>query len=229
MTTSAAPQPLVLALRCGLEGLGLAMSEKQQAQLLHHLALVSQWCRVYNLTAVRDPADMLTQHCLDSLAIVRPLHRHLADRAADVLDVGSGAGFPGVVLAIACPQLGVTCVDAVAKKVSFVRHVAGAVGLPRLTAVHGRVEALAACGWDVVVSRAFASLADFVSLTRPLLKESGVWLAMKGQVPEKEILDLPEDIDVFHVERLQVPGLGAQRCLIWMRLRDDTSRVSSSG
>ena len=184
---------------------------------------------MYNLTAVRNPADMLVQHLLDSLAVVAPLRRHLQDKAlapgADgpsvrMLDVGSGAGLPGVVLSIVESHWDVTCVDAVAKKASFIRQVAAELGLPNLRAQHVRVEDLPApSGFDIVTSRAFASLADFVSLTGHLLSPTGCWMAMKGKVPDDEVADLPDGVEVFHVEQLKVPSLEAQRCLMWMRRR----------
>jgi 16S rRNA (guanine527-N7)-methyltransferase len=137
-----------------------------------------------------------------------------------MLDVGSGAGLPGVVLSIVEPRWDVTCVDAVAKKASFIRQVAAELGLPNLRAQHARVEDLPApSGFDIVTSRAFASLADFVSLTGPLLSPAGCWMAMKGKVPEDEMAGLPDWVEVFHVEQLEVPSLEAQRCLVWMRKR----------
>lgn len=204
-------------LRAGASELGLSLAPPQVDQLLAYLALISKWNRVYNLTAVREPGEMLTQHLLDSLAIVLPLQRQLGGRPASVLDVGAGAGLPGVALAIACPQLQVSCVDAVAKKVSFIRQAAAELGLRNLQAVHARVEGLAPKTWDVITSRAFASLPDFVAWTRGSLAQGGVWLAMKGKRPDAEIAELPEDIEVFHVEHLQVPGLEAERCIVWMR------------
>nr|WP_246099379.1 16S rRNA (guanine(527)-N(7))-methyltransferase RsmG [Methylibium rhizosphaerae] len=204
-------------MRAGASELGLSLAPPQVDQLLAYLALISKWNRVYNLTAVREPGEMLTQHLLDSLAIVLPLQRQLGGRPASVLDVGAGAGLPGVALAVACPQLQVSCVDAVAKKVSFIRQAAAELGLRNLQGVHARVESLAPKTWDVITSRAFASLPDFVAWTRGSLAQGGVWLAMKGKRPDAEIAELPEDVEVFHVEHLQVPGLEAERCIVWMR------------
>jgi 16S rRNA (guanine527-N7)-methyltransferase len=208
-------------LRAGAERLGCTLSQGQAEQLIAYLSLLAKWNRVYNLTAVRDPAEMLTQHLLDSLSIVPPLQRHLSKRPAGslarVLDVGSGGGLPGVVLAVVMPQLDVTCVDTVIKKVSFIRQVALELNLPNLHAVHARVEAMAAAPFDVVVSRAFASLADFVTLTHQHLAPDAVWLAMKGKRPDDEIAALPPGLDVFHVEHLAVPGLAAERCAVWIQ------------
>ena len=209
------PEPQVLA--AGLEALGLELGASQQSALLAYVALIAKWNKVYNLTAVRDPAEMLTMHVLDSLAVVRPLARHLGGRPARVLDVGSGAGLPGVVLAIAMPDLTVTCVDTVGKKASFIQQVAGELKLPNLSAQHARVESLSIAPVDVVTSRAFASLVDFTSLTTQHLAPGAVWMAMKGKPPGPEQAALPSTVAVFHVEQLNVPGLDAERCLVWMR------------
>jgi 16S rRNA (guanine527-N7)-methyltransferase len=185
-----------------------------------YLALLAKWNAAYNLTAVRDPGQMRIQHLADCQAVVAPLHRHLgAERPARILDVGSGGGLPGVLLALADPAWSVTCVDAVGKKAAFVRQVAGELALPNLRAEHGRVEALQAPPFDAITARAFSSLADLVRLTRRLLAPGGAWVAMKGQRPDDEIAALPPDIEVFHVEHLDIPGLDAERCLIWMRPR----------
>lgn len=208
---------LAAPLRAGAAELGLDLTPGQVEQLLAYLSLIGKWNKVYNLTAVRDPAEMLTQHLLDSLAIAPPLLRELAGRPAALLDVGAGAGLPGVALAIACPNLKVSCVDAVAKKATFIRQVAAELGLPNLQGLHARVETLVPQTWDVITSRAFASLADFVNLTRGSRGAEGVWLAMKGKHPDAEIADLPRDVEVFHVEPLKVPGLSADRCIVWMR------------
>lgn len=203
----------------GAAALTVALSEAQAAKLMAYLALLSKWNRVYNLTSVRQPAEMLVQHVLDSIAVVAPLRRWTAGKPARVLDVGSGAGLPGVVLAIVMPELQVTCIDAVGKKAAFVRQVAAELAIPNLHAVHGRVEDLSAEPFDVITSRAFASLADFVSLTRRHCGDATVWMAMKGKPPTDEAAALPADVDLFHVEQLAVPGLDADRCLVWMRQR----------
>lgn len=220
---------LETALREGLAALGLALPDAAVRQLLDYMAALERWNRVYNLTAVRAPAEMLTHHLLDSLAVVAPLRRHLglppvpaqapeglSAAPVRVLDVGSGGGLPGVVLAIACPDLQVTCVDAVAKKAAFVGQVAASLRLPHLRGVHARVESLKG-PFDLICSRAFASLADFATWSRAALAPHGVWMAMKGRVPHDEMVALPADVEVFHVEPLTVPGLEAERCLVWMR------------
>jgi len=206
-------------LLAGAQALGVALSEAQAAQLLDYLALLQKWNRVYNLTAVRDPQEMLTQHLLDSLAAVPPLQRWLerAGRAQPrLLDVGSGGGLPGVVFAVCCPALDVSCVDTVGKKAAFVQQAALALKLPNLHGLHARVETLTT-PFDVVSCRAFAALADFTAWSRGALAPDGVWLAMKGKHPSEELAALPAGVQVFHVEPLQVPGLAAERCIVWMR------------
>jgi 16S rRNA (guanine527-N7)-methyltransferase len=206
-------------LRAGLQALQLDVSDGQVAQLLDYLDLIAKWTQVYNLTAVRDPAEMLTHHLLDSLAVISPLRRHLAEAGlshASLLDVGSGAGLPGVVIAICCPEVAVTCVDTVAKKAAFIKQAALALKLPRLNGLHARVETIGQ-PFDVICSRAFASLHDFTQWSAGALKPGGVWLAMKGKYPADEIVALPASAEVFHVEQLQVPGLDAERCILWVR------------
>jgi 16S rRNA (guanine527-N7)-methyltransferase len=197
-------------------------------RLERYLALLAQWNRAYNLTAIRDPAQMRTQHVADCAAVVEPVRRELRRQRSHLgasgvprrlLDVGSGGGLPGVILALADPDWDVTCVDAVGKKAAFIRQVASELALPNLLVEHARVEALKLPPFDLIISRAFASLPDFVELTCALLAVDGVMVAMKGKRPDSELAALPHDIDVFHVEPLSVPGLDAERCLIWMRPR----------
>lgn len=205
------------SLRQGAIALGLSLNDSQIAQLLDYHVLIQKWNKVYNLTAVRDPAEMLTHHLLDSLAIVAPLQRQTAGVAVNMLDVGAGAGLPGVVVAICCPQVSVTCVDAVAKKMAFVQQVATELKLSNLKALHSRVEVLTQ-KFDLITSRAFATLADFVAGSRAALKpDTGVWLAMKGRDTSVEVAALPAEVTVFHVEQLTVPGLDAERCIVWMK------------
>ena len=208
------------ALRHGVDALGLVLTDAQIGALLEYMALIQKWTRVYNLTAVRDPEEMLTHHVLDSLAVVAPLRGQLQSMGLDesirLLDVGAGAGLPGVVLAICCPTMVVHCVDTVAKKAAFIQQAAVSLKLPLLSGIHARVESLTD-PYAVVTSRAFASLADFTLWSKGALAEQGVWMAMKGKNPEAEVAQLPADVAVFHVEPLAVPGLGAERCIVWMR------------
>jgi 16S rRNA (guanine527-N7)-methyltransferase len=207
------------ALRAGLAELHLSLSDAQVQGLLDYQNLIGKWNKVYNLTAVRDPAEMLTHHLLDSLAAVAPLQKHLQNRGltnARVLDVGAGAGLPGVVLAICCPTLTVTCVDTVGKKAAFIKHVALALGLPNLIGLHARVETITQ-PFDVICSRAFASLADFTGWSQAALAPGGAWMALKGKHPADELAMLPPNVAMFHVEPLTVPGLAAERCIIWLQ------------
>lgn len=198
--------------------LELSLSGDQIAKLLAYLDLIQKWNKVYNLTAIREPGEMLTHHLLDSLAIVAPLLRQTSEASINMLDVGAGAGLPGVVVAICCPQINVTCVDAVAKKMAFVQQVATELKLPNLRALHSRVEVLTT-QFDVITSRAFATLLDFVTGSKAALKpDSGIWLAMKAKDTSAEMAELPADVTVFHVEQLTVPGLDAERCIVWMKL-----------
>jgi 16S rRNA (guanine527-N7)-methyltransferase len=205
-------------LASGISALGLSVDGPAQHQLLDYMALIQKWNKVYNLTALRDPQEILSHHVLDSLSAIAPLMREarLFGEAFSFLDVGSGGGLPGVVIAICCPNVSVTCVDAVSKKAAFVQQVAASLRLGNLKGVHARVETLAG-PFDVIGSRAFASLPDFVSWSANALAPNGIWMAMKGKLPEEEITSLPPNAQVFHVEQLHVPALNAERCMVWMK------------
>jgi len=210
-------------LQAGLDQLGLTLAADQVDQLLAYRDLLQKWNRVYNLTAVREPTEMLTHHLLDSLAAVAPLRRHTGGKTARLLDVGSGGGLPGVVIAVTCPEIAVSCVDTVGKKAAFIQQAAATLKLPNLRGLHARVESLGTeedGGFDVVCSRAFASLPDFTTWSKAALKPSGVWMAMKGKRPAEEMAALTDDVDMFHVEPLAVPGLDAERCIVWLRPRE---------
>ena len=221
-------QSMEAQLRAGLAALALDLSDAQVASLLTYQSLIQKWNKVYNLTAVRDSGDMVTHHLLDSLAVIVPLRRQLArmpqavaddvakGNALRLLDVGSGAGLPGVVIAICCPDIQVDCVDTVGKKAAFIQQVAVTLRLTNLRGVHARVENLTE-KFQVICSRAFASLADFTNWSRQAVAEQGVWLAMKGKHPVDELALLSADMEAFHVEQVAVLGLDAERCLIWMR------------
>ncbi len=198
--------------------LGVPLSVTQIELLLRFVALLVRWNATYNLTSIRAPAAMLSQHVVDCLAVIQPLRRQALTGPSSprLLDVGSGGGLPGVVIAVMCPDIQVVCVDTVGKKVAFVRQVAAELALRNLSAQQGRVEVLSCGKFNVVTSRAFASLSDFATATRQQLTPDGVWMAMKGRMPNSEIADLDPDVTVFHVEQLQVPGLDAERCLVWM-------------
>ena len=214
--------------------LGLDLTDARIDLLLAYMDWLHKWNKVYNLTALRHPVEMLSHHLIDSLTAVGPLQRHIASQRqqgalpqtgpVQVLDVGSGGGLPGVVLAICLPDVRVTCVDTVNKKAAFIQQVAVALRLPNLKGLHARVETVQG-GFDVVTSRAFASLVDFTAWSRKALQPGAVWMAMKGKHPTEELAALAArsasqagaGVDVFHVEPLHVPGLDAERCMVWMR------------
>lgn len=207
---------LATLLEEGVDELGLDLSEAQLDKLLDYVALLGKWNAVYNLTAIRDPRQMLIQHILDSLSIVP----HLVGRSpSSVLDVGSGGGLPGIVLAIVLPDWTVTLNDIVHKKTAFQSQAKAELGLGNLSVVTGRVETLkpgveVPAKFDVIVSRAFAELADFVTLARHLVAEQGAIWAMKGVRPDGEIERLPAGAHAKQIIRLKVPSLDAERHLI---------------
>jgi 16S rRNA (guanine527-N7)-methyltransferase len=200
----------------------LAPTDDQCRKLLGYMSQMMRWNRTYNLTAIRDPQQMLIQHLFDSLAVVAPLSTLLGrdEKApARIMDVGSGGGLPGVVIAVMRPAWAVCCVDAVEKKVAFVRQMVGALQLPNLSAQHARVETLPPAGCDAVISRAFASLDDFAALGGPHVAQGGTLVAMKGKTPHDEMASVRAAgvWEIDRVESLTVPELIAQRCLISMR------------
>ncbi|CAB3718435.1 16S rRNA (guanine(527)-N(7))-methyltransferase RsmG [Trinickia soli] len=212
-------------LRAGAKELNVPLADEQFEQLADYVALLAKWNAVYNLTAIRDPRQMVTHHILDSLSIVP----HIAAREGrSILDVGSGGGLPGIVLAIALPERSVTLNDIVQKKTAFQAQVKAELKLDNLSVVTGRVENLrpgieVPGKFDAIVSRAFAELADFVTLARHLVSERGAIWAMKGVRPDAEIGRLPAGARVVDVIRLQVPSLEAERHLVEVVLDDTTS------
>ena len=220
-TVSAERSENAQRLRAGAQTLGLALDDSQIDQLLDYLALLVKWNAVYNLTAVRDPAQMITQHLLDSLAVVDAFAG--ADR---VLDVGAGGGLPGVVVAIwakvAHPALRIDLIDTVQKKTAFLTQVKTELGLSNMRVHSGRVEQFSAVQpYDLITSRAFADLADFVSWSQHLLAPDGVFLAMKGVLPEVEMARLPDGWIIREVRPVRVPMLDAERHLVWIGRAND--------
>ena len=210
-----------------LDFLCLAAQPAQQAALLEYLSQLLRWNKTYNLTAIRDPDQALVQHIFDSLSLVAPVTRALALRPAEapsVVDVGSGGGLPGVILAIMLPQVRVICVDAVEKKAMFVRQMAGVLALPNLSAQHARIETIEPFQSSIVTSRAFASLHDFAKLSGQHVCEGGYLLAMKGREPNEELTALQAHTAwaAQTIEPLTVPELEGQRCLVWMQRKGTT-------
>lgn len=196
----------------GVQELGLDLSSTQMAQLLDYLALLAKWNAVYNLTSVRDPAQMVVQHVLDSLSAVSAFAG-----AMNVLDVGAGGGLPGMVLAIARPDMKVSLIDTVHKKTAFLTQVKAELGLTNVTVYTARVEQLEVTEkFDVITSRAFADLSDFVNWSGHLLAEGGQFIALKGVAPAEERERLPAAWKVSELRPLQVPGLNAERHLVFI-------------
>jgi len=220
------PAPLSGPLLAGLAlEIDLELTPQQSATLVHYAELLRRWNRVHNLTSVDSDADLLTHHLLDCLAIVRPLERAMARHATGLLpgrpvhflDAGSGGGLPGIPLAVARPHWIGMLVDAVQKKCAFLQQAKLELGLANIEVRHARLEAAALGTHDIIVSRAFASLRDFVTLTRPLLRPNGLWIAMKGRSPGDEIADLPDGVEAIDTSTLRVPQLAEQRHLVVLR------------
>jgi 16S rRNA (guanine527-N7)-methyltransferase len=209
------------AITSGAAELGLQLSSSQSDALARYAALLLRWNAVHNLTAIQAPADVLSHHLLDSLAIVPEVQRVAGDAATRVLDVGSGGGLPGVALAIAAPNLQVTLVDKVQKKIAFLTQVTVELGLYNVDCVHSRVETLKTeSRFELIVARAFASLTEFIGLTRHLLAPGGWWFAMKGALPSDELNELKRVLPDVRARtvRLDVPRLNAERHLVLMQV-----------
>jgi len=199
-------------LRLGLNALGLTLERDTQQRLLDYIALIEKWNRVYNLTAIRAPEKMVSHHLLDSLAVAPHLH------AERVLDVGSGAGLPGIPLALANPGMQVTLLDSNHKKAAFLNQALIELKLTNAAVCGERVESWQAKpGFDVIISRAFSDMGEFVRITRHLLAPGGIFAAMKGLHPYEEIDKLPPDCKVLQVLPLAVPGLEGARHLVLIR------------
>jgi 16S rRNA (guanine527-N7)-methyltransferase len=220
---------LTSQLQVGTQALELELSAAQIAKLIDYLTLLVKWNAVYNLTAVRDPAQMVTQHLLDSLAVVPALRK-----VSRVLDVGAGGGLPGMAIAIWAaekhPEMSVSMIDTVHKKTAFLTQVKAELGLTNVTVYTARVEQLQVIEkFDMVISRAFAELKDFVNWSGHLLAEGGQFIAMKGMVPQQEMNGLPPAWQVREVRPLAVPGLKAERHLIFIeRSGSDTETAARS-
>ena len=203
-------------LEAALDALGMQTDHARIPVLLDYLQQLRHWNKAYNLTAVRDPGKMLVQHVFDSLAVVPVLRARWPDRVLRVADMGSGAGLPGIILAICQPDWSVVCVDAVGKKTAFIRQAAGVLGLKNVRAEHGRIESMDSLQADLVISRAFASLSDFVRVAAHHRAPGGTMLAMKGQDPvaERAALELDTGWCVTRTTELRVPEMDAHRCLL---------------
>lgn len=202
----------------GLDHLGLVATPLQIKLLLQYQELITQWNKVYNLTAIKDSEEMLTHHILDSLAVIPYLLELTAQQPMRLMDVGSGAGLPGVIIATMCPHIDVSCVDTVAKKAAFITQASLTLQLKNLHGIHARVEQYKSEIFDVVCSRAFASLADFTQLTMFHVKQNtGFWFALKGKFPEEELKQLPPSINLISHKKINVPFLNADRCVLVLK------------
>lgn len=214
-TLSSTDLTLADDLALGISGMHLALNAQQQETLLAYLHLLDKWNRVYNLTAIRDPRDMVRRQLLDSLSILPWVND------GPVLDVGTGAGLPGIPLAVARPNLQFSLLDTNGKKTRFVQQAVGELGLNNVEVIKSRVEALVRPQhYALITSRAFATLADMVGGSEALLAPGGRWLAMKGAEPRAEIRDLPDGLQT-DVHALQVPGEIARRHVVVLRRSDE--------
>ena len=209
-------------LNIACEAMGMSISAEQKTELLAYLEQLLRWNKTYNLTAIRDPEQGLIHHIFDSLSVVVPLAKYLKDediKAPVIVDVGSGGGLPGAVLAIVFKHAKVTCVDTVEKKTSFIRQVASVLKLDNLKALHSRIENLDPLNADVVISRAFASLEYFANLAGMHVAPNKKLIGMKGKHPDEEGTALLQkgEWDIEKIEPLNVPELQAERCLVWMQ------------
>ena len=216
----ASPALTATAIVDGASRLGVALTSEQGDRLARFAMLLERWNAIHNLTAIDTPGSVLTHHLLDSLAILQPLGRIFGEKSPITLDVGSGGGLPGIPVAVARPGWQVTLVDKVQKKVAFLTQARVELGLANVACLHARAESLRAGPFDLIVSRAFASLGDFVRVSSHVLAPGGWWAAMKGSVPKAEIVDLARafpDVRVVDIVKLDVPRLGAERHLILLQ------------
>jgi 16S rRNA (guanine527-N7)-methyltransferase len=199
-----------------------SVAGRMAEELRQYLALLTKWNKVYNLTAITEPEQMITHHVLDSLAIAKPLDSLLPrDRGARVLDVGSGAGLPGIPLAIARPAWQLTLLDGNSKKTAFIAQAAAEIGLSNVRVATARAESFVSAPFDIIVCRAYSTLRNFVITTRSLLGPAGWWAAMKGGVPRDEMRELPFDVECRDIRRLRVPGLDGERHLLLLKVKTE--------
>lgn len=229
-TPLAALDALAQPLQQAAADLRLPVSSEQTHRLLEYLRLMLRWNRAYNLTAIREPQAMLTQHVVDSLAILPELDRFYRGQRVQWLDLGAGAGLPSVVMAIMRPHWHIHAVDAVEKKVSFLRQVVASLGLKNLQPHHGRIEAMSTLKVDAAICRAFAALDQFIALAAPHVQSGASFWAMKGQLPSDEVtaLERPGHYRVYAQHALHVPGLNAQRCLLHIVATDCALQETSA-
>ena len=209
------PQELHTILTSGLAALSLELSDTQQQQLVDYDVMIDKWNKAYNLTSVRDPKQMMVKHILDSLAIVPHLS---ASAGENIIDVGTGPGLPGMPLAIAFPNKSFTLLDSLGKRVRFMTQCVHTLKLTNVTPVQSRVEEHnGEKPYDIVLSRAFASLKDMLHWCEHLVDSDGQFLALKGQFPQEEIDEVSDHFQVSRTENLTVPNLVGERHLVWLK------------
>lgn len=204
-------------LQQGLQQMNIDLTVPQQLQLLAFIGLLKKWNSTYNLTALRNDQDVISHHILDSLTLL-PYVEH----ARGLIDVGSGGGMPGIPVAIARPDLPVALLDANSKKTSFLQQAVIELGLTNVQVITARVEAMVGEQFDVITSRAFAELNDFITITKQLMAKGGCWAAMKGVYPYEEIERLPDNVELVQVDKLTVPHLNAERHMVLVRKKENT-------
>lgn len=204
-------------LQQGLQQMNIDLTVPQQLQLLAFIDLLKKWNSTYNLTALRNDQDVISHHILDSLTLL-PYVEH----ARGLIDVGSGGGMPGIPVAIARPALPVALLDANSKKTSFLQQAVIELGLTNVQVITARVEAMVGEQFDVITSRAFAELNDFITITKQLMAKGGCWAAMKGVYPYEEIERLPDNVELVQVDKLTVPHLNAERHMVLVRKKENT-------
>lgn len=209
----------ISALKKGLAELHLEATEEQIDKIDRFAEMLFKWNKTYNLTAIRSKDDVLTHHILDSLAVV-PLFKQQLKDGAKILDVGSGGGLPAIPLAIMCPCYDISMVDTVGKKTAFLTQCCVSLRLNNARAIHARVERLEGEQFDIITSRAFASLKLFSDLTKHLFADGGYWLALKGPGVSNEVLELGDEVEILDVFEVKVPFLDENRCLVKMKLKD---------
>lgn len=204
--------PLTTSLAQGIAAMNLTIDDAAQQKLLRYLELLKKWNKTYNLTALRDESKMVSHHILDSLTLLP-----YTENVNSMIDVGSGGGMPGIPAAICRPDLQIMLLDANTKKTTFLQQAVIELELKNVSVSNSRVEALQGKTADIVTSRAFAELCDFVTLTRQLLYENSHWVAMKGVYPTDELARLPENVEAYQIDKLTVPTLDAERHMVLLR------------
>jgi 16S rRNA (guanine527-N7)-methyltransferase len=214
-----------LELQKAFNVLDLQQDLSKQKRLAEYAKQILKWNKTYNLTAIKNLHDVYTQHLYDSLSVIKPIENYVKKQNIEkvsIFDVGSGAGLPGVVISIMCPQIKVICIDSVGKKVAFVKHVASMLGLTNLSAQHQRIESWQTDPVHIVISRAFTSLINFIDWAGKHVQSNGQMIAMKAHLSKEELeaFDQQNTWQINHIESLVVPNMHATRCLVWINKKE---------